>query len=103
MAKKTVLKKVLKYAPKTVEAANALAGDSHIVNAKVVGGAVTTQIDYSFEGQQEEQGAITQEVQQPPIDDADDDVAKAFNAASGNDNNPDFPSAEEAEADGLEF
>ena len=103
MAKKTVLKKVLKYAPKTVEAANALAGDSHIVNAKVVGNTVTTQIDYSFEGQQEEQGAITQEVQQPPIDDADDDVAKAFNAASGNDNAPDFPSAEEAEEQGLEF
>lgn len=36
MAKKTVLKKVLKYAPKTVEIANAFAGDSRVLNANFI-------------------------------------------------------------------
>lgn len=36
MAKKTVLKKVMKYAPKTVEIANAVARDSEVLSANVV-------------------------------------------------------------------
>ena len=36
MAKKTVLKKVMKYAPKTVEIANAVARDSEVLSANVI-------------------------------------------------------------------
>lgn len=36
MAKKTVLKKVMKYAPKTVEIANAVARDSGVLSANVI-------------------------------------------------------------------
>ncbi len=50
----------------------------------------------------QEQPPAEAQQEQPPIDE-DDDVAKAFNAAGGNDNAPDFPSAEEAEEQGLEF
>lgn len=36
MAKKTVLKKVLKYAPKTVEVAESLASDTSVINTRII-------------------------------------------------------------------
>lgn len=51
MAKKTVLKKVLKYAPKTVEVAEAVNGDSAIINTKTIkdGDSVSIVKDFNFD------------------------------------------------------
>lgn len=105
MAKKTVLKKVLKYAPKTVEVAQAVAGDSAIITADtqtLASGNVDMMSGLSFTPAEP-----TSEIEKQPkaiestsASDDDDDVAAAFNSANGG---KDFPSAEEAEAQGLEF
>jgi len=88
MAKKTVLKKVLKYAPKTVEVAQALEGDSSIITANAESKSnVMDTLSYTHESQLIDvpPTPTTQEVPQTyeasdDERDDDDDVAEAFNS-----------------------
>lgn len=55
MAKKTVLKKVLKYAPKTVEIAESLESDSSVINTRIINDGV----DVSFFKEYQKEEPIT--------------------------------------------
>lgn len=86
MAKKTVLKKVLKYAPKTVEAANLLAeavnGDSAIIRTNIIKDgndySVTRNFDFTPES------AATVEAEAAGQEDAGDAVSPADGGSIGN-------------------
>lgn len=68
MAKKTLLKRVLKYAPKTVEVAEAIAGDSAIISTNVIQDGdkvnVIKDFDYSFD----KESAVDVEKKEPSKD-----------------------------------
>lgn len=73
MAKKTVLKKVLKYAPKAVEIAEAVNGDSAIIKTNIIQGAngtatYTNDFDYSPENVTDVEPIANKQIDEKPTE-----------------------------------
>ncbi len=87
MAKKTVLKKVLKYAPKTVEVAEAVNSDSAVINAKIIqdGNDFTFTKDIEFvENEESKVNALPQNEQQESPNNSETEATSESQTNSNN-------------------